>query len=65
MLAYAGGDAASFERLYARHRGRLPLPAAAHVEPRDRDELHQTCAARVRARERIVPKRGSRPGCTR
>jgi RNA polymerase sigma-70 factor (ECF subfamily) len=54
MLAYARGDANSFERLYARHRGPTYRYLLRHTSNRaTADELHQDVWMRVvRARER-------------
>ncbi len=54
MLAYARGDAASFERLYARHKGPTYRYLLRHTSNRaTADELHQDVWMRVvRARER-------------
>lgn len=58
MLAYARGDAASFERLYARHRGPTYRYLLRHTSNRaTADELHQDVWMRViRARERYRPE---------
>jgi RNA polymerase sigma factor (sigma-70 family) len=54
MLAYASGDAGSFERLYARHKGPTYRYLLRHTSNRaTADELHQDVWMRVvRARER-------------
>lgn len=56
MLAYARGDAAAFERLYARHKGPTYRYLLRHTADRAlTDELHQDVWLRlVRARERYV-----------
>jgi len=56
MLAYARGDAAAFERLYARHRGATFRYFLRHTSDRAvADELHQDAWLKVvRARERYV-----------
>lgn len=56
MLAYARGDAAAFERLYARHKGPTYRYLLRHTSDRAAtDELHQDVWLRVvRARERYV-----------
>lgn len=41
MLAYAGGDAAAFERLYRRHKDALYRYFLRHVETADAGELFQ------------------------
>lgn len=58
MLAYARGDAASFERLYARHKGPTYRYLLRHTSNRaTADELHQDVWMRVvRARERYRPE---------
>ena len=58
MLAYARGDAASFERLYARHKGPTYRYLLRHSSNRaTADELHQDVWMRVvRARERYRPE---------
>jgi len=58
MLAYAGGDAGSFERLYARHKGPTYRYLLRHTSNRAvADELHQDVWMRVvRARERYRPE---------
>lgn len=58
MLAYAAGDAASFERLYARHKGPTYRYLLRHTSNRAiADELHQDVWMRVvRARERYRPE---------
>jgi RNA polymerase sigma-70 factor (ECF subfamily) len=57
MLAFARGDAASFERLYARHKGPTYRYLLRHTsEPATADELHQDVWMKVvRARERYAP----------
>lgn len=56
MLAYARGDAAAFERLYARHKGPTYRYFLRHTSDRSAaDELHQDVWLRVvRARERYA-----------
>jgi len=56
MLAYAGGNAAAFERLYTRHRGPTYRYFLRHTSDRGTaEELHQdTWMGVVRARERYV-----------
>ena len=58
MLAYAGGDAGAFERLYARHKGPTYRYLLRHTSNRAvADELHQDVWMRVvRARERYRPE---------
>jgi RNA polymerase sigma factor (sigma-70 family) len=58
MLAYARGDAASFDRLYARHRGATYRYLLRHTSNRaTADELHQDVWLRVvGARERYRPE---------
>lgn len=58
MLAYAGGDAGSFERLYARHKGPTYRYLLRHTSNRAvAEELHQDVWMRVvRARERYRPE---------
>jgi RNA polymerase sigma-70 factor (ECF subfamily) len=58
MLAYGRGDAAAFERLYARHRGPTYRYLLRHLSDRAiADELHQDLWLRVvRARERYRPE---------
>lgn len=58
MLAYARGDAAAFERLYARHKGPTYRYLLRHTSNRaTADELHQDVWMRVvRARERYRPQ---------
>jgi len=57
MLAYARGDAAAFERLYARHKGPTYRYFLRHTSDRAAaDELQQDVWLRVvRARERYAP----------
>ena len=57
MLAYARGDAPSFERLYARHKGPTYRYLLRHTsEPATADELHQDVWMKVvRAREHYAP----------
>lgn len=57
MLAYAAGDLAAFEALYARHRGPLYRFIARGISPRaTADECFQDTWARVvAARERYQP----------
>ena len=57
MLAYARGEAAAFERLYARHRGPTYRYLLRHTADRAAaDELHQDVwLSVVRARERYTP----------
>ena len=57
MLAYARGDASSFERLYARHKGPTYRYLLRHTsEPGIADELHQDVWMKVvRARDRYAP----------
>jgi len=57
MLAYARGDAAAFERLYARHKGPTYRYFLRHTSDRAAaDELQQDVWLRVvRARERYSP----------
>ena len=48
MLAYARGDAAAFERLYARHKGPTYRYLLRHTSNRaTADELHQDVWMRV------------------
>jgi len=58
MLAYARGDAASFERLYARHKGPTYRYLLRHTTDRAvADELHQDVWMKVvKARERYAPE---------
>ena len=58
MLAYARGDAASFERLYARHKGPTYRYLLRHTSDRGvADELHQDVWMKVvKARERYAPE---------
>jgi RNA polymerase sigma-70 factor (ECF subfamily) len=58
MLAYAGGDAAAFERLYARHKGPLFRYVLRSVKGRgEAEELYQDVWMKViEARGRYVPK---------
>jgi len=58
MLAYARGDAASFDRLYARHKGTTYRYLLRHTSNRaTADELHQDVWLRVvGARERYRPE---------
>lgn len=58
MLAYARGDAASFERLYARHKGPTYRYLLRHTSDRAvADELHQDVWMKVvKARERYAPE---------
>jgi len=58
MLAYARGDAASFDRLYARHKGATYRYLLRHTSNRaTADELHQDVWLRVvGARERYRPE---------
>ncbi|HET9049477.1 MAG TPA: RNA polymerase sigma factor [Chiayiivirga sp.] len=58
MLAYASGDMAAFEALYARHRGPLYRFIARGLSPRaSADECFQETWARVvQARERYRPE---------
>ncbi|MCB1567278.1 MAG: RNA polymerase sigma factor [Xanthomonadales bacterium] len=58
MLAYASGDMAAFEALYARHRGPLYRFIARGLSPRaSTDECFQETWARVvHARERYRPE---------
>jgi RNA polymerase sigma-70 factor (ECF subfamily) len=57
MLAYSRGDAAAFERLYARHRGPTYRYLLRHTSDRAvADELHQDVWMKVvRARDRYAP----------
>lgn len=57
MLAFARGDASSFERLYARHKGPTYRYLLRHTsEPATADELHQDVWMKVvRARDRYAP----------
>ena len=57
MLAYAGGDATAFERLYARHKGPTYRYFLRHTSDRSAaDELQQDVwLGVVRARERYAP----------
>ena len=56
MLAYGRGDAAAFERLYARHKGPTYRYLLRHTSERPvADELHQDVwMSVIRARERYV-----------
>ena len=58
MLAYAGGDAAAFERLYARHRGALYRYVLRSVKGRgEAEELFQDVWMKViEARARYAPR---------
>jgi RNA polymerase sigma-70 factor (ECF subfamily) len=58
MLAYGGGDAGAFEKLYARHRGGLFRFVLRQVKDRGvAEELFQEVWIRViEARERYAPK---------
>jgi len=58
MLAYAGGDAAAFERLYGRHKGPLYRYVLRSVKARgEAEELFQDIWMRViEARGRYAPK---------
>lgn len=58
MLAYAGGDAAAFERLYARHKGPLFRYVLRSVKGRgEAEELFQDVWMKViEARSRYAPK---------
>jgi RNA polymerase sigma factor (sigma-70 family) len=58
MLAYAGGDAAAFERLYARHKGPLYRYVLRSVKGRgEAEELFQDIWMKViEARARYAPK---------
>ncbi|HET7730892.1 MAG TPA: sigma-70 family RNA polymerase sigma factor, partial [Usitatibacter sp.] len=58
MLAYAGGDAAAFEALYARHKGALYRFVLRSVKARgEAEELFQDIWMRViDARARYAPQ---------
>lgn len=58
MLAYAGGDAGAFERLYARHKGPLFRYVLRSVKARgEAEELYQDIWMKViEARSRYLPK---------
>src|SRR5215212_11337835 len=58
MLAYAGGDAAAFEALYARHKGPLYRFVVRSVKARgEAEELFQDVWMRaIEARERYAPQ---------
>ena len=58
MLAYAGGDAAAFERLYARHKGPLYRYVLRSVKARgEAEELYQDVWMKViEARARYAPR---------
>jgi RNA polymerase sigma factor (sigma-70 family) len=58
MLAYAGGDAAAFETLYARHKGPLFRYVLRSVKARgEAEELYQDIWTRViEARARYAPQ---------
>ena len=58
MLAYAGGDAAAFEALYARHKGPLYRFVVRSVKSRgEAEEIFQDVWMRaIEARERYQPK---------
>ncbi len=56
MLAYAGGDAGAFERLYRRHKDALYRYFLRHVEAADAGELYQDVWKNlIQARERYRP----------
>lgn len=57
MLAYAGGSATAFERLYARHKGGTYRYLLRHTsDAASAEELHQDVWMKVvRARERYAP----------
>src|SRR5687767_9655315 len=58
MLAYAGGDAGAFERLYAKHKGPLFRYVLRSVKARgEAEELYQDIWMKViEARARYVPR---------
>jgi RNA polymerase sigma factor (sigma-70 family) len=57
MLAYAGGDAGAFERLYARHKGPLYRYVLRSVKGGEAEELFQDIWMKaIEARSRYVPK---------